>query len=501
LRPDLLSNPQGSRRNEPHLNPDDMNALCRQGATALVQLVRSREISPVEVVRAFAARIEQTEPVLHAFSVLTLENALERAAQIEHQIAGGGNGGALAGLPIGVKDMLNVRGVPTSFGSLAFRDSVAAADDPVVERLFAAGAISLGKTNTPEFAFSSVGHNPAFPTTTNPWNPDLTPGGSSSGSGAAVAAGQCPAALGTDRAGSIRIPSAHCGIYGFKPSNGLVPGCEGDDPMSTIGPMTRSVADAALMMSVMAGFDPRDRLSLSDTGIDWQGALKGDLHGLHIGYSRDFGYAPVDSQVSAIVERAVQVFERDLGCTVEEFDPGWKDPWYDFLTLCTAGLDLARMREIADRFGSQISPHVVDAVRHTWGALDYTNAEATRRRLWRRMVELTQRYSLLVTPTVAVPPFALLVQGPEQIAGRTVRPMEWIPFTFPVNMCGMPAASVPAGWTARNLPVGMQIIGPRLGDALVLRASAAFERAQPWQHRWPEVPGPAGVSVRAAPAP
>ena len=255
--------------------------------------------------------------------------------------------------------------------------------------------------------------------------------------------------------------------------------------MSQIGPISRTVADAALLMSAIAAFDPRDRLSVPSDGIDWMACLQGGIRGLRVGYSRDFGYAPVDPAVAAIVDRAVQVFERDLGCTVEPFEPGWKDPWNDFLTLCTFGLDLGAIRATIDQHEGKISPHIVDAVRHDWKAEDFTNAEATRRKVWLRMAELTQRFDLLVTPTVAVPPFPLLMQGPEQIAGRTVRPMEWIPFTFPVNMCGMPAASVPAGWTADALPVGLQIIAARLADPLVLRASAAFEQAAPWAHRWP----------------
>jgi aspartyl-tRNA(Asn)/glutamyl-tRNA(Gln) amidotransferase subunit A len=471
--------------------------ICRMEALALMARMRSRELSPVEVVRAFARRTEALEPVLHSFSHLTLDAALARAAEVESALAAGRECGVLAGLPIGVKDLLHVKGVPTSFGSVAFKDVVAPCDDPVVERLHAAGAISLGKTNTPEFGFSSVGHNPAFPTTTNPWNPELTPGGSSSGAGSAVAAGQCPVALGTDRAGSIRIPAAHCGIFGFKPSVGRVPVDVRADAMSQIGPMTRTVADAALLMTAIAGFDARDRLSLPDTGIDWLAEVDRDVRRLRVGYSRDFGYAPVDPQVVEIVDRAVQVFERDLNCTVEPFVPDWDDPWDDFIALCTFGLDLAQVRGLVERHGSRISPHVVDTVRRRWTAEDYTNAEATRRKVWQRMCALTETFDILVTPTVAVPPFPLLMQGPEQIAGRSVRPMEWIPFTFPVNMCGMPAASVPAGWTVRNLPVGMQIIGPRLGDALVLSASAAFERAAPWKHRWPDL---ADRAAAAAPA-
>ncbi|MEO6032762.1 MAG: amidase family protein [Burkholderiaceae bacterium] len=468
------------------MNQADMDEIGRMDAVTLVARMKARDLSPVEVVDVFAERTQALEPVLHSFSTLTIDSARAQAREVERDLLDGRPVGTLAGLPVGVKDLLHVKGVPTSFGSRLFKDVIATADDPAVERLLGtAQAISLGKTNSPEFGFSSVGHNPAFPTTTNPWNPELTCGGSSSGSGSAVAAGQVPAALGTDRAGSIRIPSAHCGIFGFKPSACVVPADVRADSMSQIGPMTRTVADAALLMQALAGFDARDRQSVPHDGIDWMTALDGDVRGWRIGYSRDFGYAPVDPQVTTIVDRAVQVFARDLGCSVEEFAPGWDDPWPDFLALCISSLNLSQLRATADRRGSEMSPHVVDALRHPWTAEDFTNAETKRRAVWQRMVALTQQFDLLVTPTVAVPPFALLMQGPEQIDGRSVRPMEWIPFTFPVNMCGMPAASVPAGWTERQLPVGMQIIGPRLGDQRVLRACAAFESAAPWRDRWP----------------
>ncbi len=468
------------------MNQADRNEIGRMDAVTLVARMKAHDLSPVEVVDVFAERTQALEPVLHSFSTLTIESARAQARQVERDLLDGRPVGTLVGLPVGVKDLLHVKGVATSFGSRLFKDVVATSDDPAVERLLgAAQAISMGKTNSPEFGFSSVGHNPAFPTTTNPWNPELTCGGSSSGSGSAVAAGQVPVALGTDRAGSIRIPSAYCGIFGFKPSAGVVPVDVRADVMSQIGPMTRTVADAALLMQAIAGFDARDRQSVPHSGVDWMTALDGDVRGWRIGYSRDFGYAPVDPQVTTIVDRAVQVFARDLGCSVEEFVPGWDDPWPEFLALCLSSLNLSQLRATVDQRGSEMSPHVVDALRHPWTAEDFTNAEAKRRAVWQRMVALTQQFDLLVTPTVAVPPFALLMQGPEQIDGRTVRPMEWIPFTFPVNMCGMPAASVPAGWTDRQLPVGMQIIGPRLGDQRVLRACAAFESAAPWRDRWP----------------
>lgn len=271
--------------------------ICRSTAIDLAARMKARELSPVEVMEAFIHRTEALEPQLHSFSLLTFETARQRAREAERRILAGDDLGPLAGVPVGVKDLLHMKGFPTSFGSVPFRDRVVAVDDPVVELTLAGGAIPIGKTNSPEFGFSSVGHNPAFPTTTNPWDTSLTPGGSSSGSGSAVASGQVPIALGTDRAGSIRIPSAHCGIFGFKPSAGRVPVDARADAMSQAGPMTRTVADAALMMNAIARYDPRDRQSLPDAGIDWLAAIEGDLEGLVVGYSSDFGYAPVDPAV------------------------------------------------------------------------------------------------------------------------------------------------------------------------------------------------------------
>ncbi|MGE4337700.1 MAG: amidase [Pigmentiphaga sp.] len=461
--------------------------ICSMDAISLVQGMKSKSLSPVEVASAFIQQTERLEPLLHSFSALAFESALCQARTVESELISGRDPGPLAGLPIGIKDCLYVKGLPTTHGSRVFKDFVPEENDPSVDRIQDAGAVIIGKTNQPEFAYSSVGHNPLFPTTTNPWNVELTPGGSSSGSGSAVAAGQVPVAMGTDRAGSIRIPAAHCGIFGFKPSLGRIPVGLRTDIMAQAGPMARTVADAALLMNVVAGFDARDRYSLPDAGTDWLAAVEQDIRGLRIGYSADFGYAPVDPQVRALVENAVRVFERDLGCSVEEFTPGWQDPWDDFLTLCVSGLNLVQMRAMVEEHGKNISPHVIDAVRYPWRADDFTNANAVKLEIWRRMAALTRQFDLLVTPTVAVPPFPLLMQGPEQIDGQSVRPMEWIPFTFPVNMCGMPAASVPAGWTEKNLPVGLQIIGPRLGDKQVLAAAAAFERAAPWRHRWPDL--------------
>ena len=358
----------------------------------------------------------------------------------------------------------------------------------------------LGKTNVPEFGYSGVTHNPVFETTRNPWNTDLTPGGSSGGAGAAVAAGMGPLAVGSDGGGSIRVPSSLCGLFGMKASMGrvpLYPGCRDErypgvsswESLEHLGPMTRTVADAALMLSVIAGPDDRDRHSLPPAEFDWMDAARGDVRGLRIAYSADWGYATIDPRVREIVGRAVRVFEKDLGCVVEEANPGWSDPEPTFWALVALETDLRGMRALADRLGDRMSPHLREFLRTPFSVEDLTDAVLARKAICNRMWKFIRRYDLLLTPTVGVPAFAVGIQGPEVIDGRAVSPYHWLAFTFQMNMTGQPAATVPAGFTTDGLPVGMQIAGRHLADASVLRAAAAFEAAAPWRDHWPAMAG------------
>jgi aspartyl-tRNA(Asn)/glutamyl-tRNA(Gln) amidotransferase subunit A len=475
-----------------------VDEICRMDAVTQAHKIRRKELSPVEVVDAHLSRMEALEPKLHAFCTPTPELARTTAKRIESDIVAGKDVGSLAGVPIGIKDLVCTKGIRTVSGSVAYRDFVPDEDDIVVERLSAAGAVIIGKTNVPEFGYSAVGHNPVFETTRNPWNLDRTSGGSSAGSGAAVASGMCPFAIGSDGGGSVRIPSAHCGLYGLKASMGRVPlypgtkderypGVSSWESLEHIGPMSRTVADGALMMSVIAGPDPRDRHSLPAASFDWMDCLKGDLKGLKVAYSSDWGYAAVDPAVRRIVGDAVRVFERDLGCIVEEKHPGWSDPYGAFWGLVALESDLKGLRAMADKHAAEITPHILDFIRRPWTAEELTDAVIQRKAVNNKMWRLMQSYDLLLTPTLAVPPFALHTQGPEKIDGRIVAPFQWLAFTFPLNMTGQPAATVPAGWTDDGLPVGLQIIGRHLDDPLVLRASAAFEAARPWKHRWPSI--------------
>jgi aspartyl-tRNA(Asn)/glutamyl-tRNA(Gln) amidotransferase subunit A len=472
------------------------NEIGRMDAVTLAAKVRKRELSATEVTEAVLGRMDKLEPHIHAFCTPTPELARKIAAEIDNKIKAGNDPGPLAGVPVGIKDLVCTEGVVTASGSFAYKDFVPDEDDVVVERLKQAGAVIIGKTNVPEFGYSGVGHNPVFETTRNPWNLELTPGGSSAGSGAAVAAGVGPFAIGSDGGGSVRIPSAHSGIVGVKASMGRVPlypgtkderypGVSSWESLEHIGPMSRTVADSALMLSVISGPDSRDRYSLPKADFDWMGVLKGGIKGLKVAYSPDWGYAPVDPEVRRVVGEAVKVFERDLGCIVEEAHPGFEDPYGAFWAIVAMETDLRGMREIVAKHGHHMTPHLVDFIMRPWTAEDFTSALMTRKAVVNKMWRFMRKYDLLLTPTLAVPPFAVHIQGPEKIDGQIVHPFRWLNFTFPLNFTGQPAASVPAGFTKDGLPVGLQIIGRHLDDPTVLRAAAAFESAKPWRDAWP----------------
>lgn len=466
------------------------------GARDIASKVRARKLSAAEVTEAALARLDAFEPHIHAYCVPGHALARATAQAIDTRIAAGETVGALAGVPVGIKDLVATKDLPTAMGSPVYADFTPEDDDIVVERLKAAGAVILGKTNVPEFGYSGAGHNPLFPATRNPWDLSRTSGGSSAGSAASVACGVSPFAIGSDGGGSVRIPAALCGLYGMKASMGrvpLYPGCRDErypgisswESLEHIGPISRTVEDAALMLSVIAGPDMRDRHSLPEAGFDWLETLEGDLKGLRIAYSEDWGYAAVEPEVRRLCREAVQVFERELGCIVEPADPGWEDPLSAFWSLVAADSDLAGMRAWLPEHAQHMSPHLVDFLSRPWSAEDFTNANRARQSICNRMARLMQRYDLLLTPTTATPAFGLFMQGPEVIEGRMVSSAHWLPFTFPMNMTGQPAASVPAGRTSDGLPVGLQIVGRHLDDPLVLRASRCFEKARPWAGDWP----------------
>jgi aspartyl-tRNA(Asn)/glutamyl-tRNA(Gln) amidotransferase subunit A len=360
--------------------------ICRMDTATLARSIGSKELSPVEVVDAVLDRLDRLDPLLNMFATVVPDQARQEAKRIEADIAAGREVGPLAGVPTGVKDLIYTKGIRTASGSHAYADFVPDEDDVVVERIKAAGAVVIGKTQVPEFGYSGTGQTPLAEPTRNPWNRDRTSGGSSAGSGAAVATGVGPFSLGSDGGGSIRIPASFCGLYGIKPTMGRVPlypgtkdhrypGVSSWESLEHIGPLTRTVADAALVLSVIAGYDDRDRLSLPSDGLDWLGSLgDGDLRDVRVAYSPDLGYAAVDPAVRTVVDRAATVFERNLGCTVERADPGWDDPYEALLTMILAETDLAGMRRMADELGDRMSPHLAEVLRTEWTAEQLTSA-------------------------------------------------------------------------------------------------------------------------------
>ncbi len=478
------------------------NDICSMDAVTLAAEVRSGKLSPVEVAEAVIGRMEALDPLLHAFCTPTPELALAQARLVEKSISSGKDVGPLAGVPVGIKDLVCTKGIRTVSGSYAYLDFVPDEDDIVVERLRNAGAVLLGKTNVPEFGYSGVGHNPVFPATRNPWNLDRTSGGSSAGSAAAVATGMVPLAIGSDGGGSVRIPASFCGLFGMKASMGRVPlypgtkderypGVSSWESLEHIGPISRTVSDAALMLSVISGPDPRDRFSLPSASFDWMEILDGGIAGARVAYSADWGYAAVDPEVRRLVGRAVGVFESELGCLVETADPGWESPYEAFWATVANETDLRGMRRLVDTVGEdRISPHLLEFLRREWTAEQFTDALMVRKAVNNRMWRFMEKYDLLLTPTLAVPPFEIGIQGPTVIDGQEVGSTEWLNFTFPLNFTGQPAASVPAGFTGDGLPIGLQIVGRHLDDAMVLRAARAYEIAAPWADVWPSVLAP-----------
>jgi aspartyl-tRNA(Asn)/glutamyl-tRNA(Gln) amidotransferase subunit A len=472
------------------------------GAAEIASLVKAGSLSPVEVVDAALSIQQSLDTSLHAFCTPTPEAARDAARALEARIRRGGEVGALAGVPVAIKDLVSTKGVRTTYGSKLYKDFIPDDDDVVVERLKAADAIILGKTNASEFGYGGFGHNPVFPTTRNPWNLSLTPGGSSAGSAAAVAGRICPIAIASDGGGSIRLPAAFSGLVGIKASMGRVPvwpgcrdprfpGVSGWESIEHIGPLARSVIDAALMLDVIAGPDSRDRLSIPDEGVDWiQAASRppGKL-GLKIAYCPDWDGVRVDRRVRVLVDRAVARFETDLACMVTLEKAPFGDFIDSFRAIVALETDIVGMRTLSAGRERDLSPSVRALLSKSWAAESFTDAITARKKAVQAMAQFMTRFDLILTPTVPAPPFAIDLAGPGTIESEAVADDAWTPALYPANLTGQPAASVPAGWTDDGLPVGLQIIGRHLADRTVVAAAAAFEACQPWIGRRAVVSG------------
>lgn len=472
-----------------------MNAdLCFESAVTLAALVRKREVSCTELVRAHIRRIERVNPVVNAVVTTTFEQAESEAADMDRRLGRGEAVGPLAGLPVVHKDLAATRGVRTTFGSPLFRDFVPDVDALFVERLKAAGAITLGKSNTPEFGAGSQTFNTVFGATRNPWDPERTCGGSSGGAAVALACGMVPIADGTDLGGSLRNPASFCNVVGFRSSPGRVPVWPAQNawfPLPIAGPMARSVADAALMLSVIAGPDPRSPIAIEEPGDVFAAPLQRDFRGARVAWSRDLGGLPVEPEVHAVLERALGALG-DIGCVVEAADPDLRDADEVFETL-RAWHFASVYSELLHTKRGDLKQTVIWNIEEglKLSGLDVGRVELRRTELFHRMRSFFERYDFLVCPVVQVLPFDVRTEYPMEIDGtRLGSYIEWMRSCSRISATTLPALSVPAGFSAAGLPVGLQIVGPYRDDLGVLQLGHAFEQATGHGSRRPPATAP-----------
>lgn len=477
------------------------NDIPYRSAVGLAKDIRDGELSSLEVVDKFYSRIDERNGEINAFVTLIEEEARERAKELDRMLDDGEEVGALHGVPIALKDVFGFKqGVRHTFGSVPMKDFVPDEDSAFVERLEREGAVVLGKTNTPEFGHSATTDNNLFGATGNPFDPEKMAGGSSGGSAAAVADGLVPWAQGSDSAGSIRIPASACGVYGLKPTFGRVPLGVGPDafaahtPYTHIGPLTRHVEDAALMMEVMAGPYPSPEV-LPDDGTDYVGATEMAVEDLSMAVSPDLDLFPVDEKVRDVFDDSVDSYARFMDVEEVDFPLGrsLQEVEYGLLRMFT--VSLRRFVELAgeehgvdmveDRF-SDLTSSLQQLVRtaEDFDALEYKRADEVRTDVYVAVEEVLDEHEVLLTPTLFVPPFSNDIPGPSEVNGESVNPyLGWFA-TWIFNMTGHPVASIPMGFVD-GLPVGMQVVGRKFRDDEVLAVSAEYERREPWHDAYP----------------
>ena len=465
----------------------NVNAIPFASAREIATAVGAGQISARDVLEASLERIAATDEHLRAFRHVDADGARATAAALDQAHAGGATAGPLAGVPVAVKEQVAVAGLPREVGSLLMKGNIEECDGPAVTRLRAAGAVIVGMTCMPEFGHLAFGHSPLGPATRNPWSAAHTPGGSSSGSAAALAAGQVALALGTDGGGSIRIPAACCGVVGHKPTLGRVPHAPlraGFSPMSHLGPMARSVADTALLLDVIAGQDHMDPASLPPEGVSYAAIANDPPVSGRIAWAPQLGRAAVDPTVLEPCQAAVTALADD-GFKVTEIDPfldDWTETWaviFDVSLAGNVGKQPEEMRPVSDAT-------LVARVAHglTVRATDFLAAEAERRDVWAVFERVYRDFDVVMTPTLLQPPLPV-----DPATGVTDKPDSWVERWFqhmyPFNLTGQPAVTIPTGLTADGLPVGLQVVGPRLADGVTLGFAAAAEQRTSWDEARP----------------
>ncbi len=471
----------------------EQTGICFSTAVNLVDLIRKREISVRDVVEAHLAQIEQVNPKVNAIVTLVVEQAMEEADRADRALAAGETTGPLFGLPIAHKDLVETKGIRTTWGSPIHKDSVPDFDALIVERLKNAGAITIGKTNVPEFGAGSQTFNPVFGETLNPYDTSKTCGGSSGGAAVALACGMQPIADGSDMGGSLRNPANFCNVVGIRTSPGRVPKWPVGNawsPFSVQGPMARTVQDTALMLSAIAGPDPRSPISIVEPGSIFRQPLDRDFNGVRVAWSKDFGTLPVDQRVTDVLESQRHVFG-DLGCIVEEGEP-------DF-TGADDAFKVLRAASFAQSYEELLKTHR-DLIKDTviWNTeaglalkgSDLARAESERTELYHRVRRFMESYEFMIYPVSQVPPFDVTTPYITEINGVEMDTyIDWMSSAYFISVTGLPAISVPCGFTSKGLPVGIQIVGRHQDDFGVLQMAHAFEEATGVWKRRPNVVG------------
>ncbi len=470
------------------MNKED---ICFMSACDMKDAIMRQELTSQEITETIIERIEKINPIINAYCTPTFDLARKLAKKADQAVKNGEKLGLLHGIPTSIKDLFLTKGIRTTLGSLIYENNIPEDDEVVVKRLKEAGIVILGKTNTPEFGYAGVTHNAIFGKTRNPWNTERIPGGSTGGGAAAVGSGLGPLALGNDGGGSVRIPAACCGVFGHKPSLGRVPVFPRIELHAEsyvhIGPIVRYVKDAALMLDAIKGPHDGDRYSLPDDKTSYLENISKKPDKLKIGCSIDLGFAKIiDPDIEKNVFDSTKKFE-ELGWTVENVKLKIKKPNTAFYTFYTADYAYDLKSKLKD-WRDKIDPELIKMVDAGFGysGFDVMRAMSQRTKLYEAFYKFFKNYDILITPTIAIPPFELGIMFPPQINGKNVSPTAWMPFTFPFNFTGHPASSIPCGWTDEGLPIGMQIVGNRFNDLLVLQVSQAFEEIAPWQEKRPK---------------
>jgi amidase len=460
------------------MQPDD---LCFATARDLARMIRERELSAVEVLEAHLARIEHANPRVHAICTLVEDEARARARELDQRLSRGEWAGPLHGLPIAIKDLELTKGIRTTFGSRIYRDFVPEQNALFVDRLEDAGAVVIGKTNTPEFGAGSQTFNDVFGRTANPYDVTKTCGGSSGGAAVALASGMVPIADGSDLGGSTRNPPSFCNVVGLRPSAGRIPRWPTRDPwndLSVLGPLARNVADATLLLSALAGPDPKDPLSISDPGSIFEASLERDWRGARLAWSPDLGRFPVERAVLDVLDAALPVFS-DLGCEVEPAHPDFDgaDDIFQILRAHAFALDHAQeLEEHRDLMKDTVVWNIEKGL--SLDARDLARARIERGRLYERVRRFFENFDFLLLPVTQVAPFDIEAEWVREIDGVQMETyVDWMKSCYYISVTGHPALSVPAGFTEDGLPVGIQIVGRYRGELDVLRLGHAFEGA------------------------